>query len=175
MLDHVHQTNLQFRGSMRPVALSLASGSVSSLLVAVARDLARTNWEHPIVPDICPLVLPEDRPFVDLKSVIVRGASAERSSTIPVLLATVVAPRSRVFNPRRVPTEVRLRCYLQTELAERSWLAPLGISSGGAWTGSLGARAAGTASNSRIDIIWCLLILKETTWRLHDFPPGFLK
>ena len=61
---------LQFRGSMRPVALSLASGSVSSLLVAVARDLARTNWEHPIVPDICPLVLPEDRPFVDLKSVI---------------------------------------------------------------------------------------------------------
>lgn len=55
---------------MRPVALSLASGSVSSLLVAVARDLARTNWDAPIVPDICPLVLPEDKPFLDHKSLL---------------------------------------------------------------------------------------------------------
>lgn len=55
---------------MRPVALSLASGSVSSLLVAVARDLARTSWDSPIVPDLCPLVLPEEKSFLDPKSIL---------------------------------------------------------------------------------------------------------
>ena len=55
---------------MRPLALSVASGSISSLLVAVARDLARSDFIPPA--EVCPLLSEEPRHSgLDLTSVLI--------------------------------------------------------------------------------------------------------
>lgn len=55
---------------MRPLALSVASGSISSLLVAVARDLARSDFIPPA--EVCPLLTEEPRCLgLDITSVLV--------------------------------------------------------------------------------------------------------
>ena len=58
---------------MRPLALSVASGSISSLLFAVARDLVRGDSLGPLpTGDFCPVLLPEERTGeLDLRSVLV--------------------------------------------------------------------------------------------------------
>ena len=54
---------------MRPVALSVASGSISSLLVALARELTWSEVLPPVAQDICPF-LTEERPQWDLRSIL---------------------------------------------------------------------------------------------------------
>ena len=59
--------------SMRPLTLSLASGSVSSLLIAAVREItkAEPRYLSPTAQEICPLLFPEDRFWgIDLKSLL---------------------------------------------------------------------------------------------------------
>ena len=70
MTPHVFSMDCSVFSSMRPVALSVASGSISSLLVALARELTWSEALPPIAQDLCPY-LTEDRPFLDCRSVLV--------------------------------------------------------------------------------------------------------
>lgn len=54
---------------MRPVALSVASGSISSLLVALARELSLPSVLPPVPQEICPFFA-EDKPEWDLMSIV---------------------------------------------------------------------------------------------------------
>ena len=55
---------------MRPLALSVASGSLSSLLFAVARDLARSDLVAPPA-EVCPLFAEDSRHSgFDLNSIL---------------------------------------------------------------------------------------------------------
>lgn len=59
--------------SMRPITWSLASGSVSSLLIAAVRELGKTEPRYlaPTAQDICPILFPEDRFWgIDFKSLL---------------------------------------------------------------------------------------------------------
>ena len=57
---------------MRPLALSLASGSVSSLVIAAVRELAGSSATFsPLAQDICPILYPEVNAGIDLKSLVI--------------------------------------------------------------------------------------------------------